>query len=147
MLATLENMEASRLGWKLVATLLTLSGIAYGLLALWGARDFARAHEPRHGRCFTPGVSVLKPVKGVDPRMYAGFVSHCTQKYAGAFELLFGVASLEDAAVAAVARLRVEHPSVAIRLMECPARLGTNGKVSNLVQMLPRGAVRAHRGQ
>src|SRR6202022_1052140 len=33
--------------------------------------------------------------------------------------------------------LQAEFPQVAIRLVECRARLGTSGKVSNLVQMLP----------
>src|ERR1700722_10696778 len=97
--------------------LLTLCGVAYGLIALWSARDFERA--TRGGRASgegTPGVSILKPVKGVDARMYAGFVSHCVQEYAGEFELLFGVSSLEDAAVREVARLRVEYPAVSIRL-------------------------------
>ncbi len=68
--------------------------------------------------------------------MYAGFVSHCVQEYAGQFELLFGVSSLDDPAVAEVERLRGEFPDCAIRLVECPERLGTSGKVSNLVQML-----------
>ena len=69
--------------------------------------------------------------------MYAGLASHCVQQYAGEVELLFGVSSLEDAAVAQVARLRVEFPQIDIRLVECPLRLGANGKVSNLAQMLP----------
>ncbi len=66
------------------------------------------------------------------------FVSHCEQEYAGELELLFGVRSLGDAAVAEVARLRVEYPKLAIRLIECPEELGTNGKVSTLMQMLPQ---------
>jgi ceramide glucosyltransferase len=121
-----------------VLALLTLSGVAYGLIALWSARDFEHktlAASVRGG--FAPGVSILKPVKGVDPRMYAGLVSHCMQEYAGEFELLFGVSSLEDAAVREIARLRVEWPTVSIRLVECKERLGANGKMSNLVQMLP----------
>ena len=40
-----------------------------------------------------------------------------------------------------IERLRAEFPECAIRLVECRERLGTSGKVSNLVQMLPRGAV------
>jgi ceramide glucosyltransferase len=35
-----------------------------------------------------------------------------------------------------VARLQAEFPECAIRLVECRERLGTSGKVSNLVQML-----------
>lgn len=122
--------------------LLTLCGVAYGLIALWSARDFERAStvggvntEEAAGAAL--GVSILKPVKGVDPRMYAGLVSHCMQEYAGEFELLFGVSSLEDEAVREVARLRVEWPGVTIRLVECKERLGASGKMSNLVQMLP----------
>lgn len=122
--------------------LLTLCGVAYGLIALWSARDFERAStvggvntEEAAGAAL--GVSILKPVKGVDPRMYAGLVSHCMQEYAGEFELLFGVSSLEDEAVREVARLRVEWPGVTIRVVECKQRLGTSGKMSNLVQMLP----------
>jgi len=117
---------------------LTLAGIAYGLLALWGARDFERRWRGAKPNGFAPGVSILKPVKGVDERTYAAFASHCTQVYAGEFELLFGVSSLDDPAVADVARLKVEFPDVVIRLVECPLRLGTSGKVSNLVQMLPQ---------
>ncbi len=68
--------------------------------------------------------------------MYAGFESHCKQEYAGRFEILFGVSDLEDAAVAEIDRLRAEFPGHKIRLIECRERLGTSGKVSNLVQML-----------
>jgi ceramide glucosyltransferase len=126
---------------------MTLGGIAYGVIALWGARSFE--HETRAaakapdapGATNTAvqpaGVSVLKPVRGIDPRMYAGLVSHCVQQYGGPYELVFGVSSMEDAAVGEIARLRTDYPQVSIQMVECPARLGTNGKVSNLAQMLP----------
>ncbi len=122
----------------LLTALLTLCGIAYSLLALWGARSFRHSGQatPPASQAF-PGVSILKPLRGVDPRMYAGFVSHCTQWYAGPFEILFGVGSLNDPAVPEVARLRVEHPQIPIHLIECRERLGPNGKLSSLAQMLP----------
>jgi ceramide glucosyltransferase len=85
---------------------------------------------------FAPDVTILKPVKGVDPRMYAGLASHCRQHYTGRFEIIFGVSSLDDPAVAEIAQLRTEFPECTIRLVECRERLGTSGKVSNLVQML-----------
>ena len=124
-----------------LTTLLTVGGLVYMLLALWGARDFERhcrrtaaASAGRPG--YTPDVTILKPLKGVDARMYAGFVSHCAQQYAGRFEILFGGSSMDDPAVAQIERLRLEFPDCAIRLIECPERLGTSGKVSNLIQML-----------
>ena len=121
--------------------LLTVSGLAYLLIALWSARDFVRVWQRRGAvAVFAPAVSILKPVKGVDARMYAGFVSHCQQEYAGPFEIVFGVSSLDDPAVAEIARLRGEFPECAIKLVECRERLGTSGKVSNLVQMLREAA-------
>ena len=120
-----------------ITALLSLAGLAYLLLALWGARSFVhfwRRKKPASG--FAPDVTILKPVKGVDPRMYAGLASHCRQQYAGAFEIVFGVSRLDDPAVGEIERLRAEFPECAIRLVECRERLGTSGKVSNLVQML-----------
>ena len=129
-----------------ITTLLTLAGLAYLLLALLGARDFSRywLRKKRDVR-FAPGypdlpnfpdVTILKPVKGVDDRMYAGLVSHCLQQYSGNFEIVFGVSGLDDPAVAEIERLRVQFPDCDLRLVVCRERLGASGKVSNLVQML-----------
>ena len=63
-------------------------------------------------------------------------VCRSLQKYAGEYELIFGAGSEDDPAVTAVHRLMTEFPEHAIRLVICPERLGTNGKVSNLIQML-----------
>src|SRR3984957_19358390 len=101
-----------------ITTLLTLAGLAYLLLALWGARSFAHYWKRRKVAIgFAPDVSILKPVKGVDPRMYAGLASHCRQQYAGSFEIVFGVSSLDDPAVGEIERLRAEFPECAIRLV------------------------------
>jgi ceramide glucosyltransferase len=124
-----------------VTALLTLAGIAYMLLALWGARDYVGAvRRSRSAEGFARGVSLLKPLKGIDPRMYAGLESHCRQDYPAPFELVFGVHRLDDPAVAEVERLRAAYPEVPIKLVECGERLGTSGKVSNLVQMLPHAS-------
>ncbi|MDP9038932.1 MAG: bacteriohopanetetrol glucosamine biosynthesis glycosyltransferase HpnI [Acidobacteriota bacterium] len=124
---------------EVFTTLLTVGGLVYMLLALWSARDFGRLArrmrgEEIDGPRFAPDVSILKPVKGVDPRMYGGLASHCRQTYAGQYEILFAVSDLADPAVAVIQRLQAEFPSAAIRVVECRERLGTSGKVSNLVQ-------------
>ncbi len=134
---TLVRVSLIATACEWLAVLLTLSGIAYGLLALWGARDFARASRVIPSGAYAPGISILKPLKGSDPRMYAGFASHCQQNYASEWELLFGVSSLDDPSVAEVARLRVDFPNIALQLIVCEHRLGTNGKVSSLTQLLP----------
>jgi ceramide glucosyltransferase len=144
------RVDSLALAAELLTALLTVSGIVYSMMALWAARRFERATTPRPDPgapgqlagwggdpTFAPGITILKPIKGVDPRMHAGLASHCAQNYAGPFEILFGVSSLSDPAVAEVARLRVDFPHINIRLIECPTRLGPNGKLSNLTQMLP----------
>jgi ceramide glucosyltransferase len=121
---------------ELVTTALAVAGMGYYLAALIAARAFL---WQRRGPLadFAPGVSVLKSLKGLDPSMIDAFRSHCRQRYPGDYELLFGVSSLDDAAVGAVEQLQREFPERTIRLIECPARLGTNGKVSTLIQLAP----------
>lgn len=117
-----------------VTTALAVAGMAYFLAAIVAARAFLRSRRAPLA-AFSPGVSILKSLKGLDPGMMDAFRSHCRQSYAGEFELLFGVSSLGDPAAAAVEQLKQEFPERAIRLVECPERLGSNGKVSTLVQL------------
>jgi ceramide glucosyltransferase len=119
---------------EIVTTILAVAGMGYFAAALIAARIFL-ASRRRPLPAFAPPVSVLKSLKGLDPGMMEAFRSHCRQTYAGDFELLFGVSSMEDPAVAAVHQLQAEFPDRAILLIECPEQLGTNGKVSTLVQL------------
>ncbi len=121
---------------EVVTTVLAVAGMGYFLAAFVAASAFLRKRRVSSPP-FAPGVSILKSLKGLDPGMMDAFRSHCRQSYAGEYELLFGVSSLDDPAAAAVAQLQAEYPDLPIRLIECPQRLGTNGKVSTLMQMLP----------
>ena len=128
--------HALALALEVATTVLTVAGMSYFLAAIVAARVFVAARR-RPLAEFAPGVSILKSLKGLDPGMLDAFRSHCRQSYAGEFELLFGVSRMDDPAVAAVQQLQREFPERAIRLVECPERLGTNGKVSTLVQLVP----------
>ena len=121
---------------EVITTVLTFAGLGYYLLALWCARDFLATRSQRPS-LFHPPVSILKPVKGLDPQMYASFASHCRQDYFSEYEILFGVSGMDDPAVAAVKQLQAEFPQCDIRLILCPETRGANGKVSNLSQILP----------
>jgi ceramide glucosyltransferase len=128
---------------ELATTGMAVAGMGYFLAAIVAAQVFlverrrqnARAAAAARGAGPAPGVSVLKSLKGLDPGMLDAFRSHCTQSYAGAYELLFGVSTADDPAVAAVEQLKREFPEQAVRLILCPERLGMNGKVSTLVQL------------
>src|SRR6201998_4200907 len=108
--------------------------MAYFLFAIIAARMFLSSRGAPLAS-FAPGVTILKSLKGLDPGMLDAFRSHCHQNYLGEFELLFGVSSPDDPAVPAVQQLQSEFPDRAIRLIECPARLGSNCKVSTLAQL------------
>jgi len=129
---------------QIIAALGAVSAIAYYGLCLWSAVRFLRDRkagevefEPsREAARVLPPVSILKPLKGMDPEIYESFRSHCRQDYPE-YEIIFGVSDADDPAIESVERLKREFPDRAIRLVVCREILGANVKVSNLVQMLP----------
>lgn len=116
-----------------------LSGTAYYALSLWGATRFLR--EAGLPGDFTPPVSLLKPLKGADLGMYEAFRSHCMQQYPE-YELVFGVADLDDPAAHEVRKLQLEFPDRPIKLVQCSPHAGTNRKVATLAEMLPHARYR-----
>jgi ceramide glucosyltransferase len=130
------NITSSVAQWvAIVFTALTLAALVYAIFVFRAARAYMRSCRlPLPD--FYPAVSILKPVKGVDPEMYAAFASHCGQDYPGEYEILFGAGGMDDPAVDLIQRLQREFPEQPIRLMICPQNLGANGKVSHLVQMV-----------
>jgi ceramide glucosyltransferase len=108
----------------------------YCLVMLYSARRFFRpSARPRDSRL--PGVTVLKPLKGLDHELYENLASLCRQDY-GTFQIVCGVAAPNDPAVPVVRRLQAEFPAVDIELVIDARLYGTNHKVSNLHNMYPR---------
>jgi len=123
-----------------VAGACSFAGILYYVTVLWSTTDYtqagrailARTHDPHADTI--PSVSILKPLKGLDPDMFESFRSHCLQDHPR-YEIIFGVSDAADPAVREVERVRAEFPNCSIQLVVCSQRLGTNIKVSNLAQM------------
>jgi ceramide glucosyltransferase len=119
----------------------TLGSLVFYFLSAIGIAGFLR---DRHEKLTQtplpesqlPPVSILKPLRGVDPEMWESFCSHCEQDYPQ-LQIIFGVSDPDDPAVEVVRRLQAKYPGRKIRLMMCERVLGANVKVSNLVQMLP----------
>src|SRR3954451_7625472 len=122
---------------EFLATLGTLSSVGYYTICLAGAARFLqdRKELANHFQsAYLPPVSILKPIKGTDPEMYESFRSHCLLDYPE-YEIIFGVSEQDDPAVELVRKLQTEFPQCQIELVVCGLNLGTNRKVSNLVQM------------
>ena len=121
----------SWLGWALVVV--AGAGSAYQLLSavLVGSR---RAQVSSLSDA--PAVTILKPLHGAEPRLVENLATFVTQSYAGAVQIVCGVADAGDAAIDAVAALRRAYPEADIALVVDAARHGGNAKVSNLVNMM-----------
>ncbi|HTU44977.1 MAG TPA: bacteriohopanetetrol glucosamine biosynthesis glycosyltransferase HpnI [Bryobacteraceae bacterium] len=115
--------------------LIFLPAAAYQLLATAaGLRHLRkRRNDKRRRSAFRPPVSVLKPLRGLDPNTYEAFVSQARQEYPE-FEILFGVRDEGDAAVAEVLRLQSEFPAASIRLIVGSVD-APNGKVGVLMEL------------
>ncbi len=122
---------------EIMAVVGIVSSSLYYLLCLWSALKFLRAREAGTGRPTRelPPISILKPLKGIDPEIYESFRSHCLQDYAE-YEIIFGVSDAHDPAIESVRRLQREFPERRIQMIVSPKILGANVKVSNLAQMI-----------
>ena len=127
--------------FETVAALGTLCSLGFYLLSACGIVSFLNSR--RRNRPATaqsahtfPPVSILKPLKGIDPQIFEAFCSHCDQNYPE-YQLIFGVSDPGDPAVALVRKLQNKYPNREIDLLVCPRDLGTNRKLSTLAQMLP----------
>jgi ceramide glucosyltransferase len=120
---------------------LALGPLFYYLVGIYSAWRFFRvAHRNSAQMALpsgtgTPPISVLKPLRGLDPHAYENFASFCRQEYPE-FEILFGVTDREDPAVPVVRKLIADFPGRPIRLVVVTERLGPNGKVSSLCRLV-----------
>lgn len=120
-----------------VAAIGTFGSLSFYILSACGLLSFIRDKRRKSGdvRTSFPPVSILKPSKGIDPKIWESFCSHCEQQYPK-YELIFGVSDPADPACEVVRKLQQSYPGITIKLMVCERVLGTNIKVSHLAQML-----------
>src|SRR5581483_3399381 len=83
---------------------------------------------------FTPAVSLLKPLCGLDRELERNLESFCTQDYPQ-YEILFSVKDETDQAVPIVRRLQQRYSSVPIRLLFTGPPRHLNAKVDGLEAM------------
>ncbi len=106
---------------------------SYYLVAAGCARRFFTRVRNRAAD-FTPPVSILKPVRGLDREAYENFSSFCRLNYPD-YEVLFGVSDPNDPAVPVIQTLIRDFPERPIRLFTGIANIGPNEKASILAHL------------
>jgi len=110
-----------------------LPAVIYQLLAILAAVRHLLRRDPPALPHFSPGVSVLKPLHGIDPDTYNAFISQIQQNYPE-FEILFGARDENDAAALEVHRLQQQFPEAPVKLI-IGGEQAANGKVGVLMNL------------
>ena len=118
--------------------------IGYGCLAVAAAgcvhalvaaalvrRPAASSPAPRE----SPGITVLKPLRGAEPALKENLASFLAQDYRGPVQILFSAEGETDAAASVVRELAAEWPGRDAALVLTGEAGGPNPKVSALVRL------------
>lgn len=117
--------------------ILGFAPLAYYLIAIFAAGRFFGAPRQNSGSpasSFTPPLSILKPVYGLDRDTYENYASFCAQDYPD-YEILFCAGDEHDPAVAIIRKLIHDFPDRQIRLLLGSEPLGVSDKVNKLCRM------------
>jgi ceramide glucosyltransferase len=115
--------------------LLALTSFAYYVVAIIAALRFFRARDAASSANFTPPLSILKPIYGLDRETYQNYASFCLQDYPD-YEILFCVSDDRDPAIAVIAELARNFPDRKIKLIVGSEPLGVSDKVNKLCRMV-----------
>jgi len=119
----------------IVLMLAAVPGIYYLLAIFSSLRYFHVAwRENPPNTDFTPPISCLKPIRGLDDDAYENYASFCRQDYPE-YEIVFCV-DRDDPALPVLEKLISDFPERKIRLLFGSGRNAINDKVARLVRLV-----------
>jgi ceramide glucosyltransferase len=107
----------------------------YYLLALYSSWRYFRQPPRTSPGDFTPPVSILKPIRGLDPDAWENLASFCRLDYPE-YEMVFCVDPDDAAVLAVLADLARNFPHCRIRVLHGSGRVATNDKVAKLARLV-----------
>lgn len=127
-------MDARLIGYALLC-IAAIPFVYYFIALFSGWRFFGRASAAPVGQsAFTPPVSILKPVRGLDPDAYENYASFCGQDYPE-YEIVFCVGDHSDPVLPIIEKVRSDYPEQSIRVLFGSGREATNDKVAKLARL------------
>ncbi|NWF75036.1 MAG: glycosyltransferase [Nitrospirae bacterium] len=117
----------------LVITLLGL--IAYGLQILatrLTLRERADKSKDKDTPLHLPAISILKPLKGLDDKLFDNLESLCLQDYPE-YEIIFSLQDHNDPAYKIARKIKDKYPDKNIRIIVEQCNAGLNPKINNLL--------------
>jgi ceramide glucosyltransferase len=106
----------------------------YYCIALYSAWRYFRQPVAPLERSFTPPVSILKPIRGLDPGAYENLASFCRLDYPE-YEILFCVDPDDQAVRSILVKLAADFPDRVIRVLYGSGRTAVNDKVAKLARL------------
>jgi ceramide glucosyltransferase len=113
--------------------IVTIAGIAYCSIALFALVRFAG--RPQAQPAQSGGITILKPIAGIEVELFENLCSFCDQDYAE-YQVIFGVQRRDDPAIAVIQRVIAQYPGADLTLVVSERPTSGNPKVANLTKML-----------
>lgn len=132
----------SHLAWYallLLAAIGTIASTVFLGMVIVAARRFRRILKERRRstpplRSY-PGVTMLKPIHGLEPRMEENLEGYFRLDYPN-YEIVFGCRGPEEPALSVVTKLSVRYPAVKVRTVFSGSPTWPNAKVYSLDKMI-----------
>src|SRR5262249_37593882 len=107
----------------------------YYLIAIYSAVRYFGQPVRATDANFTPPVSNLKPIRGLDPQAYENLASFCVQDYPD-YEILFCVDRDDSGVVSVAEQIQRDFPDRRIRILYGSDLAVPNDKVARLARLV-----------
>lgn len=108
--------------------------VYYGI-AVYSSWRYFQKRPKALGPSFAPPVSILKPIRGLDPDAHENLASFCRLDYPE-YEIVFCVDADDEAVLDVLDQIQREFPERRIRVLHGSGRVATNDKVAKLARLV-----------